>query len=30
LDDYNDPANYQIEDPASNLSHQYESNVCAA
>ena len=29
-DYYNDPTHYQIEDPASNQSHQYESDVCAA
>lgn len=30
IDDFNDPTHYQIEDPASNQSHQYESDVCAA
>lgn len=27
---FNDPTHYQIEDRASNQSHQYESDVCAA
>jgi hypothetical protein len=27
---YNNPAHLQIEDPASNQSHRYESDVCAA
>lgn len=27
---FNNPAHFQIEDPASNLSHQFESDVCAA
>lgn len=29
LDYINDPELYQMEDPASNRSHQYESDVCA-
>lgn len=30
ITNFNDPTHFQIEDRASNLSHQYESDVCAA
>lgn len=30
INNFNDPTHFQVEDRASNLSHKYESDVCAA